>query len=139
MMRPDGWDARLRELVETWRGRRFEWGVFDCCSLACDVYRTIMLQPAPNQPTWKDRADVDALLAEQPVEAWISASLGPPVTGWATARRGDLILVTSLSGRFAPGMPAVGVCVGALVACVGFEGLTFPPLSSGGATWRVGE
>lgn len=136
MMRPDGWDMRLRELVETWRGRRFEWGVFDCCTLACDAYEAVMLQPPPNKPDWTDLTSAEALLAQQSVEAWISASLGEPVAGWAYARRGDLVSVDRLSPG---GLAAVGVCVGSLVACVGFDGLCFPPLSSVGATWRVGE
>lgn len=139
MIRPEGWDVRLRELVEHWRPRRFEWGVYDCCTLAIDAYHAIMQAAPPGAPAWGTRAEAEYLLAQQPLEKWITASLGEPQQGWSWARRGDLLLVSSLFGRFAAGQPVIGVSVGAAVACIGMDGMVFPPIKSGSLTWRIGE
>lgn len=145
MRRAEGWEGRLRELIDGKRFDPFAWGSNDCCTFARDCYRAMMGEDPAGFPTWSDRAGAAALLAEKPLVDWITAVVGLPRPGYAWARRGDLVQV----GAVAPGVPAelgfVGVAMGPSIACLAEPtgrftgGLVFTPIDRGILTWQIGD
>lgn len=137
MRRADGWDKRLRELLDSMRGRPFQWGSNDCCTFAIADYEA-MMGVRPPHPHWSDYPSAQQLVADRSLGDWLTDIVAPPVDGWQFARRGDLVLI----GGNQPDTPhgeLLGVVGGSMVCCLAPHGLVFLPIARGVMTWQVGE
>ena len=141
MRRSEGWDNRLRLLIEEWRPHRFEWGTYDCCTFALADYAAIMEEDPPNfvRPAWTNEQEAEALLGLESLEGWANQALGAPLLGWGYARRGDIVSIYPPGPRTHETRPVLGVVIGASVACVGTGGMGFLSLKFAELTWRIGE
>lgn len=137
MRRAEGWEIRLRELIEARRFMPFRFGTNDCASMAADDYRAMMGIDPPNFPRWSTATDADMLLKDNDLEGLTTNSIGKPIDGYKLARRGDIVLIKSNM----PGLSerALAVCVGPLLAAPGPTAITFVPLGQGLKTWRIGD
>jgi len=137
MRRIEGWEVKLRELIEAHRFQPFRFGTNDCATMAARDY-VIMLGETPKDfPSWRNASEADALLKEADIETRTTASIGKPVDGWKMARRGDIVLIPSAFQSFSE--MALAVCVGTLLASPGQTAISFVPLSRGLKTWRIGD
>lgn len=141
MRRAEGWDNRLRDLIEEWRPLVFEWGTFDCCTFALADYFAIMQEQPPEfiRPTWTNQSEAEALLDMQSLEQWATQAFGQPSNGFGYARRGDIVALYTPGPRSAESRPVLGVVIGSTVACVGTRGIGFLQLKFAELTWRIGE
>jgi len=133
-MKAEGWEQRLSDAIEEARKLQFVWGHHDCATWAFDVRRA--LTGGPDVATWRGRYKtpigshrIMRKLGWNSLEDLGRELLGEPLVGVLMAQRGDLVL--------SQGDPAFGVCIGAQVAFVAPDGLTFLPLSECALAWRV--
>lgn len=137
LIRPEGWEKRLKEFVDAYRFAPFVWGGNDCAGFAIAGYRAIMQCDPPNAPTWSDSKEAVALLREKSLEELTTIALGKPTDGWKMARRGDVVLIRSnIDTKF---NQSLAICVGSLLAGAGKSAIAFIPLTQGLKTWRVGD
>lgn len=146
MRRAEGWDARLRDLVEEKRFEPFAWGSNDCCTFARAAYVALMGEDPPGFPRWDSRAQAAELLAERSLEDRLTDILGAPKYGYAFARRGDLVMMPAIAGRNLPAeLGYIGVAIGVSIACLAERsekfvgGVVFVPIDKGQQTWQIGE
>ena len=137
MRRVEGWEVKLRELVERHRFLPFRFGTNDCATMAAEDYVAMTGEAPPDFPAWRTATEADALLKEADLEALTTRSIGKPIEGWKRARRGDLVLIPSAFQSFSE--KALAVCVGTLLASPGQNAISFVPLSRGLKTWRIGD
>lgn len=141
-----GWENRLRELIESKRLSPFAWGSNDCVRFAIESYVAMMGEEPPNMPSWNNLRSAVERLQEKPLEEWLTGMFGPPVFGFALARRGDVVTVPGAG--YEAGIPAdtpcAGVSTGPSIAVIGSGptfagGVVFLPLYQGLSTWRIGD
>ncbi len=135
--RPDGWDRRLRALIESARSQPFEWGRLDCCTFALADYEAMTGRGAPNVEPWSSLLQAKRLLKRKTIRAWATDWFGAPGDMWQAGQRGDIALIDATRDTLAESSDALGVIVGATICCPGEEGLEFVPLSSARAVWRI--
>lgn len=139
VVRRDGWDIRLRELVDAARQRPFEYGVHDCSTFATlEVPRALSGEDYRGRigAEWKNEAEAMALLEDKSLETLVSNAFGAAIDGWKFARRGDIGLFHASA---VPGnLPVLGVVIGAMVACPAPIGLTFLRADRLEKVWRLG-
>jgi len=135
LKRVDGWERRLRLLIEDARAKPFEWGHQDCCTFAIEDFVAMHNAKPPNVEPWGTMRKAQRLLKRHSVREWGRLWFGREVDGWAVGRRGDIALVDSSRGN-CPG-DALAVVAGALLCCPGEDGLDFLPLSAARAIWRI--
>ena len=134
-MRRADWQVRLAVATEAAREIPFSWGSHDCATWAFDLRRDLT-GSEDIAALWRGRYRT-ALGAHRVMKrlGWVSLEaagrdlLGTPLPSVLHAKRGDLVLGGT--------NPAFGVCVGARVAFVAPDGLTFLPLVSCSLAWRV--
>lgn len=139
VIRRDGWDVRLRDLVNSARQRTFEYGIHDCSTFALfDVPRALSGEEYRGRigVDWKDEAEAMALLNDRGVEYYVNRAFGEAVDGWRRARRGDIALVapSTQTGN----LPLLAVVVGAMACVPGPKGLTFIRCERLEKHWRLG-
>lgn len=137
MIRRDGWEMRLRDLVKAARYKPFEWGAHDCCTFALDDFEAMIGRRVETTVRWSNIREAAALLQAASVADYADRWFGPAVEGWKTARRGDVV---AIDAKRSPELksPMLAVVVGAQVACPGEFGIEFARLDAAYFTWRVG-
>ncbi len=137
MIRPQGWERRLSELIANWRSLPFAWGSHDCGTAALAAYEAVMQRRHPRPDSWTNEWEAGRLVHAHTLPGLADRWFGEGVDGWKAARRGDVVLIGS--ERQGRGRVALAVCIGAQVACPGEAGLEFESLQYGIRTWRVGD
>lgn len=132
MNRIDGWPEALADFIESRRFTPFSWGANDCCLFACDA--ALAITGTDIAAAYRGTYD-SALSAARVVEAGggidgIMDTLLPRVDP-AFAQRGDLVIVDGQHG------PTLAVCLGAVIAATGEDGLAFFPANAATAAWKV--
>ena len=128
MVRADGWERRLSDLVEARRHMPFAHATNDCVSFAADA--VIALTEADPLAPWRGYEEGESfdLLA-------IERALGRARQNVALARRGDIVLMPYPEA----GMPhGLAVCLGRLSVAPGEAGLVFNPTRAARVFWPVG-
>lgn len=124
--------ARLQEWLAERRGRALAFGTFDCATLAADYLaefhgRTDALGEL--RGAYRTHAEAMALIERGGgIENCVRARLGA-MQPMARCECGWIVV-----GDFGDG-PAIGICAGHNVACVGVRGLTFHALGQGSGCW----
>jgi hypothetical protein len=136
VMRPSGWDRRLRELIAECRRVPFAWGSHDCVLFAFRNYKAMTGLEHDHAEVWTSQHDAARLLRVESLAVRADRWFGPSVEGWKTARRGDVTMIGS--SRAFMGQPALAVVLGPSVACPGRDGLAFEKLELSFRTWRIG-
>lgn len=142
--RPD-WEFRLREKLNAWSTRSFEWGRADCVHFAFDCIEGITGTNyiADIEPYNCERRALEVLAGVdhrglfQAVETYLGPAedIGPDVTPF---RRGDLVLtMRKVIGAPRRRGPGLGVCVGDTALFIGANGLDAMPVSDCLCGWRV--
>ena len=156
-MRLEAWPERLAAFIESRRRRPFAWGEHDCVVFAADAVRELTGVDHLSEFRGRyatARAAAKLLRDVGQLDAAVTARLGPAVAPRA-AQRGDVVLL-DLSGASAshasaatdasegaermepPGVgAALGICLGAVIAAPGPEGLQFLPLRRVQCAWHV--
>lgn len=135
--RPENWPALLFDHIEEARAVPFAWGAHDCAHFASSWMETLgYAEPLAGFGTWttalgaarvqKKHGDFKAAVANR------MAALGCPAVVPMCAQRGDVAIVRD--GR---GLHALGIVVGAHVACPAEIGVVMSPLNSALGAWRV--
>lgn len=134
MDRHADWLAALTEFIEARRATPHAWGTNDCCVFVADAVQAMTgVDPAAEYRGYSTEKQALAILKKAGgMEALFTAHFGNPV-GILQARRGDIVL-----GDATDGTPAVGICLGNVVAYVAEQGLQFHPLASQRLAWKVG-
>ena len=132
-MRHPDWLPRLRSEIDAANARPFAWGEHDCCKFAARCVDAMTGTTHEASLSYHDKPSALRFLAtEGGLEAALTRRFGEPVT-WARVQRGDLCLVQTEDG-----IGAVGVCVGAQVACVAESGgIHYVPTKSIAAGWKI--
>lgn len=138
------WPSRLIAAIESRRNEPFKWGTQDCCMFAADIVMAITGGDiaAKWRVTYTDAigaalaikrgGGIDGLVAGVADDFGLRAL--PSV---AYAQRGDLVEIDIENTGDSAG-PALGVCVGSMVAGAGADGVVFVPLLKCRKAWRVG-
>lgn len=135
--RREGWDIRLRELIDAARQRPFEYGIHDCSTFAMiELPRALSGDTPDIGIKWTNEAEALALLNDRSLEYYATQAFGEPVEGWKHARRGDfgLLATSPQTGN----MPLLAVVIGAMAAVPGPHGLTFVKTDRLEKIWRLG-
>lgn len=113
MMRIDGWEKRLVDLIGQASGKPFEYGKFDCCLFACDAVKAVTgidaraeIFPEPYQS--EEEAD-KILLKYDGIKGVIekaAQSFGFRPVPVLFAQRGDIVMAEI------KGVESLGVCAG---------------------------
>lgn len=132
MERLEDWPTRLAEFIEARRARAFSWGDSDCCLFVCDAIEA--MTGADPGARWRglyssEKGARRVLRDNGGVSGIATLVLGPAVPA-PLAGRGDVVLVDSPSGE------ALALCIGAVIASQGADGLVFLPLASAKAAWK---
>lgn len=137
LTRFEDWPVRLASFIEGAEKRPFLWGEWDCCLLAADWvlaatgfdaaadFRGKYATAAGARRLIKKHGDMLTMVRSL-TEAHGMREINPKM-----AQRGDVCLVESIHGD------ALGVCIGARIACAGIDGLTDLPMPFAKAAWRV--
>lgn len=133
-MRLPDWETRLVDAIEAARGRPFCWGSHDCATWVAEVRRALTGIDAAASWRGSYATETGARRAirkhgHASMQDWVSAEVGQPLAAPLAAQRGDIVL----DGETA----ALGICVGAEVAFVTQDGLTFLPITCAAMAWRV--
>lgn len=135
LIRFEDWPNRLAEFMKGAEKRPFSWGEWDCCLLAADCVLALTgTDPASDvRGRYTTRLGAARLIkGDFPgLIRRITATHGMAEINPRLAQRGDVCLVDSPMGE------ALGICVGAWIACAGPDGLTLLPLKSAICAWRV--
>ena len=134
-MRLPDWPARLDALIAAASGRRFRYGVFDCCLFAADAALAITgVDHAGPLRGYRGRRQAHAILKQAGgIAQLVTDRLGRGPIEAAQAQRGDVLLAYLSNGA-----PALGICLGRLIAFPSSEGLAFHPLTVAHCAWRIG-
>jgi hypothetical protein len=135
MIRFADWPTRLNDFIDSRREAVFSWGENDCALFAADAVWAMTGTDLASAyrgryDDWASSIHALRQLGAGEIEGTATGLLGEPIAA-ALARRGDVVSVDSPSG------PALGICLGARVACLTLRGLRFLPLSAGRKAWRV--
>ena len=135
MSRIPDWEQCLAAAVAHARIQPFEWGSHDCATWAFDVRRELT-GGQDDAALWRSRYTTPLgaqrilrKLGWSDLEVGGRNLLGEPLKFVLLAQRGDLVLGSDPE--------AFGVCLGAGVAFVGPDGLSFLPLSNCRLAWRT--
>lgn len=136
MIRVEGWEGRLAQVVEVWRARPFAWGGADCLAFAraCQIalLRRDLFMDLPTYSSRKEASAALKALGLRPAVSAIDARL--PSQAITLARRGDWILYQRRVGGFG----ALGVVMGRASLVMGPDGLVSVPTREAKTAWAVG-
>jgi hypothetical protein len=135
-VRLEGWERRLEAVIEDARQRPYRLGEHDCFRLTCRVLEALTGRDRwPEFSGYTTRREGLAGLARhgRSFEAAFDWFFGAPSVDVRQARRGDLCCVQTVDGE-----KHMGVCLGAEVALLAPEGLTYTPTLTCRCAWRVG-
>ena len=139
VVRRDGWDVRLRDMIEAARTKPFEYGVHDCCTLAMlELPRALSGEDFHGRigMEWTNEAEAMALLDDRGLEYLVTRAFGDPVDGWKNGRRGDIAMV--MPSPATGNMPLLGVILGLMAAVPAPAGLAFIKADRLEKVWRLG-
>lgn len=134
MIRQDGWEQRLEELVQANRNTPFAWGAFDCTRFV----HTALLAIYGESPF--DKYDQEHASEEQAYEylktlnlksAWGLVGRHAKKVEPAFAQRGNIIGHVSGNGQ------SLGVCLGSIFAAPSDDGLVFLSMSEAKKAWSL--
>jgi hypothetical protein len=133
--RPENWPGLLFAYLKECEERRFEWGRHDCAHFAARWMETLgYAEPLAGFGAWSTSLGAARVQKKhgdfQTAVAGRMAGLGCPAVAPLCARRGDVALVKE-GRRF-----ALGVVVGAHVACPARTGVVMIPINMAVAAWR---
>lgn len=131
------WVMLLEAEVRRHERRPFEWGVHDCCTFAADVVQALTgVDPMMAfRGTYLGQLGAARLLREHGGLMMLAANLlGNPVPA-KRAGRGDVVLYTEAGNPAA--RPALGVCMGAVLAAPGPDGLAYAPMAWATHAWPI--
>lgn len=137
MTRFEDWPTRLADFIKGAEKRPFSWGEWDCCLLAADWVLAVtgVDTAAELRGKYKSASGAARIIKQrggilEMVRALTDAQ-GMPEINTRMAQRGDVCLVDTPLGD------ALGVCLGAKIACAGPDGLNLLPITAARAAWRV--
>lgn len=136
-LRRSNWPALLALFLAEKRAQPFDWAENNCAFFACDwLALATGVDPAADFRGTIDSplAALRALEAGGGLETLVVQACARwdwPEVPPAYARRGDLATLAAEGG------PALGVVVGAQVACAGPSGVEFRPLAASLRAWRI--
>lgn len=133
MLRKDGWETRLAELIESKRNIPFCWKTNNCLGFVAEAEIAVQgftefpeaLRPMTNKFSAMKiiKKNADSL------DDWIDKKYQR--ISILSAQRGDICMIETAEGA------AVGVCLGHNAAFIGKDGLEFMPMSLSIKAWRV--
>lgn len=137
LTRREDWPRRLNDYLAMQLGRRFAWGVLDCCTFADGAVEALtgVRLMTGRFGDYSDRTGAEAALvgAGYPrLEDALSALLPAGEVGFA--RRGDLVALPGGEGPW----PALGVCGGHVAHALSLRGVAIVPITWATMAWRVG-
>lgn len=137
--RPEGWEVRLEEFVESMRNVPFAWGTNDCVSFSALAVEKITGEKVLHDFPWGSAQEAENYIAEKGglVRAIIGA-LGKPLSKPGLAQRGDVCLVR-WEEEPDHTVEAVGICVGVHVVGPGPLSMRFVPRKFTVMAWAVGR
>ena len=133
-MRVWNWVERLHDAVALAAERPFDYGGENCALFAAQCVDAIQ-----DGAHWEDalRASFsdaagarDFMEREGGLEAATLKRLGTP-SNWAQAQRGDVCLMPTQDG------PALGVCMGDVVAMLSSKGMSYIKIDKALCIWRI--
>jgi hypothetical protein len=128
-MRPDGWEKRLTEYLQT--VGPFEWGTNDCCLFAANgVLAMTGIDYAQPYRGYKTAKGALGKLKGIGVEGVATKAWGEPIPV-ELAHRGDPVLLDSGEGL------ALGLCIGHKIAAIGPKGVLYLPMAVAIKAWSV--
>lgn len=134
LTRVESWPQVLADFIAA-ADRPFVWGEWDCCLMAADcVYAMTGVDVAAEfRGRYKTaRGALRVMHGSLAVTAQrVAQAHCLPETNPALAQRGDICLVATSLGD------ALGICVGAKIACTGPDGLVMLPLTAARSAWRT--
>lgn len=139
MNRQPNWPTRLALFIEEKEKQPFAWGSNDCCLFTCD-WIAILTQIDPAAEFQLRGAYTTALGAERILkehgglevlaEAWFKAH-GRDACPISHAGRGDVVVFRTENG------PMLGVCLGAMSAGPGKDGVQFLPTLEAVTAYKI--
>lgn len=133
VLRKDGWESRLAELIESKRNIPFCWQTNNCLGFVAEAEIAVQgftefpeaLRPMTNKFSAMRiiKKNADSL------DDWIDQKYQR--ISILSAQRGDICMIETPEGA------AVGVCIGHNATFVGQDGLEFVPMSLTIKAWRV--
>lgn len=136
LVRIEGWEGRLTDVVEDARRRPFVWGEHDCFTFACNAVRALTLFDVNEfKGKYDDERGALKLMHKhghnmREAFDWFFGRGRLPVQ---FARRGDICLAELIDGR-----SALLVCIGQRCCGPDESGMVFHPTMSMSAVWRIG-
>jgi hypothetical protein len=130
-MKRHDWAARLFDVIDTHRDRAFVWGRHDCGLFASRCYDAMHgtdIEGALISEYGDEGGAARFLAGFGGLHDAVVSRLGSPSQGRAV--RGDVVLVDGEGGD------ALGICVGARVACLTTDGLCYVGRKHIKAFWR---
>lgn len=134
MMRLEGWEARLEEVITQHRKTPFAWGTFDCtrfthiCLLA--IYGESPFDKYQQDQQTEEEA-YEYLKSLRLASAWGLVGRHAKKIEPMFAQRGNIVGHTSGNGR------SLGVCLGGVFAAPSDDGLVFLPMSEAKKAWSI--
>jgi hypothetical protein len=135
-MRVANWESKLADVIDRARSTRYELGVHDCFSVACEVLEA--LTGVDRWPEFSGRystkGEALTLIREygQSFDLAFSWFFGCEPIDVKFARTGDILKYVDPHGE-----AHLGVCVGAHAAVLGAGGLLFVPRAECALCWGV--
>ena len=133
VLRVDGWETRLAELIESKRNVPFCWETNNCLGFVAEAEIAVQgftefpeaLKPMTNKFSALRiiKKNADSL------DDWIDQKYQR--ISILSAQRGDICMIETLEGA------AVGICIGHNATFVGSNGLEFVPMSLTIKAWRL--
>lgn len=134
MKRADNWPTLLTRFIEERRAMPFAWGSNDCCLFAADWCRTVGgIDFAEGiRGTYSSALGAMRVLEKHGgVFGLAQKRAGLERVPKQMAQRGDIV------AHEVPHGVALGICLGAVAAFVGRDGLTFAPIEAAVGVWRI--
>lgn len=140
-MKPEGWEGRLGAFLADARGRKFRWGIWDCCLFAAGAVEAITgIDPAAElRGKYMTKKEARLLMSDfagggVSETIWrIASGYGCKEVSVLTAQRGDIVIAETSLGD------ALGVIGmdGRFALFAGPEGVTTLPVSVCRNAWRI--
>jgi hypothetical protein len=134
MTRLEYWPQILADFMAA-ADRPFEWGAWDCglFSAACVQAMTGVDIAAEFRGRYKTAKGARRVMRGTMGEMMtrVAATYGMPEIRPSLAQRGDMVMIDTPDGE------ALGICIGATIACLSPFGLLFLPMTRARRAWRV--
>lgn len=130
-MRVQNWPRLLDDLIQDCQTKTYELGVHDCFTVATQWLYTATGKDRRGEfaYTTKDEA-IALIMSHGGFESAFSWYFDTPMIGVNHASRGDIV-------GYADRMKHLGICIGARVAVLSEQGMSFVSLSRCFGAWRI--